>query len=179
MPRKGAGSKRVPMAAATGGTYGSGVAQIRAQQQVPMATPAPAAPAPAQPAAGAPGGGLAAVSGPPPGSLTPLDAPSARPDQPVTAGLPVGPGAGPDVLGLRSERDVNLADIAPYLPALEVMANQPNATVAARNLVRRLRGSLPAHPNPGAVSGLGPGQQAQAQGQMPGQTPGQTPRPVA
>lgn len=32
---------------------------------------------------------------PPPGSMGPLDAPSARPDEPLTAGLPIGEGPGP------------------------------------------------------------------------------------
>jgi len=35
---------------------------------------------------------------PPPGSLTPLTAPTERPGEPVTAGLPVGPGPGPSGL---------------------------------------------------------------------------------
>lgn len=35
---------------------------------------------------------------PPPGSLIPLSAPSTRPNEPVTAGLPVGPGDGPEAL---------------------------------------------------------------------------------
>ena len=36
---------------------------------------------------------------PPPGSFGPLTAPSARGDEPVTAGLALGPGAGPDTAG--------------------------------------------------------------------------------
>jgi hypothetical protein len=35
---------------------------------------------------------------PPPGSLTPLLAPSGRPDEPITNGLSTGPGAGPEAL---------------------------------------------------------------------------------
>jgi len=34
----------------------------------------------------------------PPGSLTPLAAPTERPNEPVTTGLPSGPGAGPEAL---------------------------------------------------------------------------------
>jgi hypothetical protein len=43
---------------------------------------------------------------PMPGSLGPLDAPTARPNEPVTAGAPVGPGPGPEAvaaLGLGGE----------------------------------------------------------------------------
>lgn len=36
-----------------------------------------------------------APAGPSPGSLTPLDAPTQRPNEPLTAGAPFGPGAGP------------------------------------------------------------------------------------
>lgn len=37
----------------------------------------------------------------PPGSTTPLDAPTQRPGEPVTNGAPSGPGAGPSALGLQ------------------------------------------------------------------------------
>lgn len=36
----------------------------------------------------------------PPGAFGPLTAPTSRPDEPVTAGLPIGPGPGPDSLGM-------------------------------------------------------------------------------
>lgn len=48
-----------------------------------IAPPATVSP-PMQPAGGAP--------------LTPLDAPTMRPDEPLTTGLPSGPGAGPEAL---------------------------------------------------------------------------------
>lgn len=38
------------------------------------------------------------TGGPLPGQLSPLNAPTDRPGEPVTAGLPMGPGAGPDAL---------------------------------------------------------------------------------
>ena len=66
-----------------------------------MANPQKTAPAPAprprQPAA-SPMAGL---------SLTPLDAPTQRPDEPVTAGAPVGPGPGPEAIGLGGEAEVD------------------------------------------------------------------------
>lgn len=37
-------------------------------------------------------------AGPQPGSLTPLTAPTERPDEPITAGLPIGAGPGPEAL---------------------------------------------------------------------------------
>jgi hypothetical protein len=98
--------------APTGLAYGQHQALVDAQRQIPMgpagaATPAPAAPPPAAPA-------------PPavlPGSLGAFDRPTDRPGEPVTAGLPTGPGPGPEVLGLggpmlgKSLADV-LSDVA-------------------------------------------------------------------
>ena len=40
-------------------------------------------------------------------SLMPLDAPTQRPNEPVTAGAPVGPGPGPEVIGLGGEAEVD------------------------------------------------------------------------
>ena len=34
------------------------------------------------------------------GPVTPLFAPTQRPDEPITTGIPMGPGAGPEVLGM-------------------------------------------------------------------------------
>lgn len=66
--------RTLPASAAPGQTYGKAAAQVESQKQVPMA------------------------SGPLPGSVTPLDAPTSRPGEPVTAGIPLGPGPGPEVL---------------------------------------------------------------------------------
>lgn len=79
---------------------------------------------------------------------TPLAAPgpSRFPDQPVTHGLAMGPGGGPESIpGLVAGRptDPDLVAFAPYLPALELLANQPAASVAMRNFVRRVRGAMP------------------------------------
>lgn len=89
-------TKPLPITASPGGAYGDRIASVRSQQAIPMA-PAPQAPG---------GGGgpvppnappaVAPSPGPPP---TPLDAPTQRPNEPVTAGLPIGPGPGPEALG--------------------------------------------------------------------------------
>ena len=48
--------------------------------------------------------------------LTPLFAPSERPDEPVTAGVAIGPGPGPEVLG-RTPNQARLSDtLAQMLP---------------------------------------------------------------
>jgi hypothetical protein len=75
--------------AAPGQTYGAGAAQTRAQQAVPL----PQAPPPAA-------GGGAPAGAPLPGWIRPddtptLGAPTSRPDEPLEAGLPFGPGRTP------------------------------------------------------------------------------------
>ena len=74
-------SKKLAAQAAPGQTYGEAGKQIAAQQQVPMA-PQPQ-PAVAQPQP---------VERPRPGQFGPLDRPTDRPNEPVTAGAPFGPG---------------------------------------------------------------------------------------
>lgn len=81
--------------------------------------------------------------GPPP---VPLSAPSARPSEPVQAGLSTGPGPGPESipsLAPQTGPDPDLISLAPYLPALELMSTLPTASSASRNFVRRLRGAVP------------------------------------
>lgn len=77
-----------PVRTAPSKTYGDGVASARAQQVIPL----PQAP---QPQVG-PGAatGMPAPPGPLPGEL-PLARPTERPGEPLTAGMAIGPGAGP------------------------------------------------------------------------------------
>ena len=83
------------MAAASGQQYGRRAEQMAAQRAVPVARPATDAAPASPPAAGAaPPTGRPAVDGPLPGQLIGLDAPSQRPGEPITAGLPVGAGPG-------------------------------------------------------------------------------------
>ena len=82
------------------------------------------------------------IPAPPKGGL--LAQPSARPDEPLTTGLPIGPGAGPEAIpNLPQRLNPDLMAFAPYLPTLELVAAQPGATVQFRNFVRRLRGAMP------------------------------------
>ena len=51
--------------------------------------------------------------------ITPLYAPSQRPDEPITAGIPLGDGPGPEVLGMNSARPAEslsniLSQMLPY-----------------------------------------------------------------
>jgi len=71
-------------------------------------------------------------------NVTPFGAPSQFPDEPVTAGANAGAGAGSSALGVS---DPSLQYSKDLLPALEIAASMPNAPVALRQMVRRLRAS--------------------------------------
>lgn len=93
----------------------------------------------AQAAAPMSGGGLPDLSG-----VVPMGAPSMRPDEPVSAGMPFGPGAGPS---LPSRGPGNLTPeqaerLKSYLPVLVLLASQDDADPATKKLVRQLRGEL-------------------------------------
>ena len=76
--------------------------------------------------------------------ITPLFAPSQRPDEPITSGIPMGAGPGPEALGINNNLDTeeDRQRMISYLPALEVMAASPNSSQAFRNYVRMLRANL-------------------------------------
>lgn len=86
-----------PVRVATGQTYGRAGEQADAQRALPLPAPAPP---PAPPAQGT------VTAGP----LTPLNAPTQRPNEPLTAGLPTGPGPGPEILGPQAGTDAELVD---------------------------------------------------------------------
>lgn len=80
----------LPATAVPARQYGDRTAQLAAQRAIPMAAP-PTAPGPAL-AAPAP-------TAPPPGSFGDILRPTEHPDEPVTAGAPLGPGPGPEAIG--------------------------------------------------------------------------------
>lgn len=130
----GAGSKRTDGGPAQklrdlpDAQYGEAATFRSLQEKAPLAqTPSATAPGPS-------GGGGA-------GSGTPnLGAPTARPDQPIDAGLGQG-GAG--LSGLRDAQQAGDLDrLKRYLPALVEMANRPDATPGFRNYVRLLRAKV-------------------------------------
>lgn len=83
------------------------------------------------------------ASGPDLSSVIPFGAPSQRPDEPVTAGLPGGPGAGPSVPPVAPAVDPDRAKrIQAYLPVLVMLASQDDADPNTRQLVRQIRADL-------------------------------------
>lgn len=93
-----------------------------------------------QAAASPAAGGIEAppVQGPPP--ITPddipgIDAPTERPDEPITAGLPIGPGPGPQ----RDNRATETQALQRYLPLLELYIDRPDTPDSVRSLFRYIR----------------------------------------
>jgi len=79
-------TKKVAKMAAKGQPYGEAGKQMASQRAVPMAPP-PTTVAPRRPA-------------PTPGSLGAFDRPTDSPDEPLTAGVDFGPGAGSEAAGV-------------------------------------------------------------------------------
>lgn len=124
----GPADPRQPMRELPNPDYGE-QSTFRADQQG-----APMAAAPGVPQAGAMPIQPADLSG-----VVGLDAPSLRPNEPVTAGADAGPGPGPEALGLDGMSDPGVQYLRNNLPAFELMANMPQASDAFRQWVRRLR----------------------------------------
>lgn len=80
------------------------------------------------------------------GSMRPeaigLGEPSAMEDTPVTDGAALGPGAGLEAISPPPE-DPSASRNASWMAALMYMAEQPNSSDSARNLVRTLKANLP------------------------------------
>lgn len=153
------------MAAPTGGEYGERKASLDAQSQIPL----PSTSTDLQTALAA-----AQASAPPEGSLA---APTARPNEPVTAGLPTGAGPGPSSLApFAGPASRGVSDLEMVRAMYRRMP-----TEAVRRVLERLertsgpdrpipaRGALPGAPapTPGAV-GNQAGVQAGFQGMPTG-----------
>lgn len=91
----------------------------------------------------APGGGdPSAVSGPDLSQIVPFGAPSTRPDEPISAGAPFGPGAGPSFGTGLPMAEETAERLRSYMPVLIVLASQDNVDPATKQFVRQLRGEL-------------------------------------
>ena len=128
--------------------YGEAAQQRAAQQAIPMGSPpiaggsSPAAPsAPAQqPQLQDVLAAAQAHNGP--GNL-PLTRPTERPNEPVTHGLPVGPGAGPEALGgVGAAARENVVEQGTLRNLLTNIAAAPGATSAIRDLAARAQGGV-------------------------------------
>jgi hypothetical protein len=78
-------------------------------------------------------------AGPPP---TPLGAPSANPQEPVTAGAALGAGIGPQAAGILDDKTATNEQLRPLLRSLEIVANLPGSNAETRSFVRNLKARL-------------------------------------
>lgn len=122
---------RQPVRELPNAKYGEGQAFEDAQRMAPMAESA---------------GGRAAqpsMAAPDLSQIVPMDAPSQLPDQPVTAGLPMGDGAGstmaPQQPSLTPEQAQRLRA---YIPTLVLLASREDAGPSTKQFVRQLRAEL-------------------------------------
>jgi hypothetical protein len=109
--------------------YGENAAFRAAEQAAPMS------------------GGMASPGGPmltpDLGGIVPFGDPSQRPDEPVTSGLPLGPGGGSVTPQTLSGLSPDQADrLRSYLPVLVLLASQDDVDPQTKKFVRQLRGEL-------------------------------------
>lgn len=70
-------------------------------------------------------------------SVVPLNAPTQRPDEPVTAGAPVGPGPGPEVMGpAMSPRTAQYQSASDLLSQIASTSDSPDLQALAANIKR-------------------------------------------
>ena len=122
---------RQPVETLPDAKYGEQAAFQAAQQAAPMSE--------------TPGGNAASLGSMMPdlSGITPMGAPSQFPDQPITAGMPTGPGEGattaPQAPTLSPEDAQRLRG---YIPTLVLLASREDASPATRQFVRQLRAEL-------------------------------------
>jgi hypothetical protein len=93
-----------PIKAASGGSYGQVTALKEAQKVIPLPNVHAGQPVASGPALAAPAGAATVA----PGDIN-FEGPTQRPNEPVTVGLPVGPGPGPEVLNLPDQAGTTAA----------------------------------------------------------------------
>jgi hypothetical protein len=116
-----------------GGKYGEGKATLEQQQGAPMA---------GKVAQGKPQQIKPSIFS----QLTPITAPTERPDEAPEVGMPFGEGPGPTEVGLNvasgspdNPRKQDLQRLTQYLPMIEYAANQEGAPITLNNFVKYLR----------------------------------------
>lgn len=74
--------------------------------------------------------------------IVPLNAPTRRPTEPITAGVDAGPGPGREILGLKSPIDSEVEDlskVAKYMPLLIQFADSPQSSGTMKAFIKYLR----------------------------------------
>lgn len=84
-----------------------------------------------------------AAAGPDLSNIVPFGAATQNPDQPITAGLPTGPGAGSTLSPTQPTVSPEVArKLQGYIPTLVILASREDADPATRQFVRQLRAEL-------------------------------------
>ena len=72
-----------------------------------------------------------------------------RPQEPITSGIPLGEGPGPEALGMRPQMQAQEEDdlrfraaIKDYMPVLAYVSSLPNTSPETRRVIRQLRDNL-------------------------------------
>lgn len=92
------------------------------------------------------GGAQMAQSSNPFAGVTPLTEPTQRPDEPITAGSPSGPGPGPSAIGLPSqarERIADLDSLARFMPLMQQYVESGASSGMMKGFLRYLRSQTP------------------------------------
>ena len=116
--------------------YGEGQALMATQEAAPLAA------APSIEQSSMPSGLASAAASQP---VIGLNEPSARPDEPITAGAPLGPGPGMEALGptVSQKFETQLIEdnrkLLEFLPSLESMANDPSSSTTFRGFIQYLK----------------------------------------
>lgn len=75
--------------------------------------------------------------------VTPLFAPTQKPEVPITEGIDMGEGAGSEALIMRQPDDTNFrATIASYMPVLAYISNLSNTSPETKKAIRQLKDQL-------------------------------------
>ena len=124
--------------------YGEQAQQVAAQQAIPSGPPPiPGAGAPPAPTISGPTPSPQPVATNPlplavPGANGALSRPTERPNEPVTTGLPMGPGAGPEALqGIGAAARQQNVEQGTLVHLLGSLAAQPGASSAIQDLAAR------------------------------------------
>jgi hypothetical protein len=115
--------------------------QFQALQQGASLSASPGPSGVAQPLLGGSPQGL--PPNPMAGQVTPLSAPTGRPDEPVTSGAAMGAGPGPSALGGQPAQvaSQDMGKISQSLPLFEMLANMNDANPSTRLFINLIKGA--------------------------------------
>lgn len=135
----GAGNGGQPARYIAGGDYGEGKDLYEMQSSAPMSGGNPAS-------AGVRAAGVAKAAANYVDNVVPLNSPTQRPEEPMTAGVNVGAGGGSEIMSspamVAAQNNEDIARIATLLPMYARIAESPQASNSMRNFYRWLRSQV-------------------------------------